>query len=72
VSQTSESENIGHCADFGYFLALLSFSSSCVICDIIIGGGSALLCAPAPGLTLEDIQATNKVLLRAGADIHGL
>lgn len=39
-----------------------------VLC-LISGGGSALLCAPAPGLTLEDKQAVTKLLHRSGADI---
>jgi hydroxypyruvate reductase len=36
---------------------------------LISGGGSALLCAPAPGLTLEDKQAVTGALLRSGAPI---
>jgi glycerate-2-kinase len=39
-----------------------------VLC-LISGGGSALLCAPAPGLTLEDKQAVTRLLHRSGADI---
>ncbi|MCW6510842.1 glycerate kinase type-2 family protein [Lichenifustis flavocetrariae] len=39
-----------------------------VIC-LVSGGGSALLAAPAPGLTLVDKQALNRALLRSGADI---
>ncbi|QET03322.1 glycerate kinase [Cupriavidus pauculus] len=39
-----------------------------VLC-LISGGGSALLAAPAPGLTLADKQAINKALLRSGANI---
>ncbi len=39
-----------------------------VIC-LISGGGSALLSAPAPGLTLSDKQAMNKALLKSGATI---
>lgn len=36
----------------------------------ISGGGSALFCAPHPGLSLEDIQQTNRVLLQSGLSIH--
>ncbi len=36
---------------------------------LISGGGSALLCAPAPGLTLADKQAVTGALLRSGAPI---
>ena len=39
-----------------------------VLC-LISGGGSALLAAPAPGLTLADKQAVNKALLKSGANI---
>lgn len=39
-----------------------------VLC-LISGGGSALLAAPAPGLTLEDKQAVNRSLLASGATI---
>lgn len=39
-----------------------------VLC-LISGGGSALLAAPAPGLTLEDKQAVSRTLLRSGATI---
>ena len=39
-----------------------------LIC-LISGGGSALLALPAPGVTLEDKQAMNKLLLRSGASI---
>ena len=40
-----------------------------IIC-VISGGGSALLVAPADGLTLEDKQAVTRLLLACGADIH--
>ncbi len=36
---------------------------------LLSGGGSALLAAPGPGLTLADKQAVNQVLLRSGATI---
>jgi glycerate 2-kinase len=39
-----------------------------VLC-LVSGGGSALLSAPADGLTLEDKQAVNKALLKSGAAI---
>ena len=39
-----------------------------VLC-LISGGGSALLAAPAPGLTLADKQTVNKALLKSGANI---
>ncbi|MBM3147102.1 MAG: glycerate kinase [Actinobacteria bacterium] len=39
-----------------------------LIC-LISGGGSALLAAPAAGVTLEDKQAVNRALLRSGAPI---
>lgn len=39
-----------------------------VIC-LLSGGGSALLCAPAPGVTLADKQAVTRTLLRSGATI---
>lgn len=37
---------------------------------LVSGGGSALLCAPAPGLTLDDKIATTKLLLSCGATIN--
>jgi hydroxypyruvate reductase len=40
-----------------------------VIC-LLSGGGSSLLCAPAPGITLEEKQARTSELLRSGAAIH--
>jgi len=40
-----------------------------VVLCLISGGGSALLSAPAPGITLEQKQAINKALLKSGATI---
>jgi hydroxypyruvate reductase len=40
-----------------------------VLC-LMSGGGSALLVAPAEGVTLEDKQAVTRLLLACGADIH--
>jgi len=40
-----------------------------LVIALISGGGSALLPAPGPGLTLEDEQEVNRVLLASGAPI---
>jgi hydroxypyruvate reductase len=43
------------------------------LCLVLIsGGGSALLPAPAPGVTLEEKQAVTRFLMHAGATIHEL
>lgn len=39
---------------------------------LLSGGASALLAAPRPGLTLDDIRATTTALLSSGATIHQL
>jgi hydroxypyruvate reductase len=44
---------------------------SLVLC-LISGGGSALLASPAEGVSLEDLQATTGLLLRAGTTINDL
>ena len=41
-----------------------------LVVALISGGGSALLAAPAPGLTLADKQAVNRALLASGASIE--
>ncbi|MDE2147654.1 MAG: glycerate kinase [Burkholderiales bacterium] len=40
-----------------------------LVIALVSGGGSALLAAPAPGLTLADEQALNRALLASGATI---
>jgi len=55
---------------------LLELAASLCEEDLLVvllsGGASALLAAPRPGLTLEDIRATTTALLKAGATIHQL
>lgn len=46
-------------------------ASTLVIC-LISGGGSALLVAPAPGVTLQEKQLLTDLLLKAGANITEL
>jgi len=41
-----------------------------LVIALLSGGGSALLVAPAPGLTLSDIQAMTAALLASGATIN--
>ena len=50
-------------------LAAAAGPQDLVLC-LISGGGSALLPLPGKGLTLEDKQAANRVLLSCGAAIH--
>jgi hydroxypyruvate reductase len=52
-------------------LARSATARDLVIC-LISGGASALLPAPAEGITLEDKQAITKLLLASGATIHEL
>jgi glycerate 2-kinase len=53
---------------------ILALAESAGADDLVIallsGGGSALLVAPAPGLTLADLQAMTDALLASGATIH--
>ena len=46
-----------------------SASKDQLIVGLFSGGGSALLCAPTPGLTLADKQKTNEILLASGMPI---
>ncbi|MDP6945387.1 MAG: glycerate-2-kinase family protein, partial [Myxococcota bacterium] len=39
---------------------------------LVSGGASAMVCAPAEGLTLDDIVHTTRLLMRDGVDIHAL
>lgn len=43
-----------------------------VVLLLISGGGSALACLPAPGITLQDIQTVTSGLLKSGASINEL
>jgi hydroxypyruvate reductase len=49
--------------------AVRGLSADDVVLGLISGGGSALLVAPLPGLTLTDKQAVNRALLKSGASI---
>ena len=49
--------------------AVAGLTSDDLVIALISGGGSALLVAPAEGLTLADKQAVNKALLQSGAGI---
>lgn len=51
---------------------LHDLSADDVVLCLISGGGSALLPAPAPGITLEHQQEVTSALLRAGANIREL
>ena len=50
-------------------IAANATSDDLIVC-VISGGGSALLPLPAPPITLEEKQATTKLLLACGANIH--
>ncbi|MGM0398374.1 MAG: glycerate kinase type-2 family protein [Halobacteriota archaeon] len=41
-----------------------------LVVGVITGGGSALMAAPATGLSLADLRETTNALLRSGATIH--
>src|SRR3984957_20436530 len=43
-----------------------------LVIALMSGGASALLAAPAPGLTLEDKQTVNRALLASGANISDM
>ncbi len=52
--------------------ALAALDDDEVVLALISGGGSALLEAPRPGVTLSDLAVTTDLLLRAGAPIDAL
>ncbi len=51
---------------------LKKVGSNDLVVSLVSGGGSALLCAPASGVSLADKQQLNKVLLNSGAPIHAM
>lgn len=53
-------------------LQLAELSEGDVVLALISGGGSALMEAPLPGVTLADVATTTDLLLRAGAPIQHL
>lgn len=59
----------GLAASDALFDAVAGLSADDLVIALISGGGSALLTAPADGLTLEDEVALNKSLLASGAPI---
>lgn len=50
-------------------LALDGVSADDLVVALISGGGSALMPAPIEGLTVEELETTTSLLLKAGADI---
>ncbi len=52
--------------------ALENLTADDLVVALISGGGSALLCAPAHGVSLADKQALNAALLKSGAPIHAM
>ena len=51
---------------------LRSLPRRALLLVLVSGGGSALFEVPAPGLSLEDVAETTKLLMGAGADIYEL
>ncbi|QMV03567.1 DUF4147 domain-containing protein [Devosia sp. D6-9] len=62
-------DNAGFLAARRLMEKLAGLSADDLVVALISGGGSALLPAPAPGLTFEDEQVVNQVLLASGAPI---
>lgn len=53
-------------------LALAQRAGDRALLVFLSGGASAMLCAPAEGITLEDKGQAARMLMNAGADIHDL
>jgi len=54
----------------GLFDLANSFTEKDLVIAGITGGSSALLASPAEGISLEDLQRVNEILLLSGADIY--
>ncbi len=54
------------------FQAVRGLGPDDLVVALIAGGGSALLAAPAPGLSLQDEVAVNRALLASGAPISAM
>jgi glycerate 2-kinase len=49
-----------------------NLSAEDIVLLLISGGGSALVCRPAEGITLQDMQTVTSMLLKSGASINEL
>jgi hydroxypyruvate reductase len=65
-------DEAGLAATDALFKAVSGLGPDDLVVALICGGGSALLAAPAAGLTLEDEVALNKALLASGAPIGAM
>ena len=65
-------DDAGMAASEALFQAVSGLGPDDLVVALICGGGSALLAAPAEGLTLEDEVALNKALLSSGAPIGAM
>jgi hydroxypyruvate reductase len=62
----------GLAASGALFAAVRGLTADDLVVALVCGGGSALLPAPAEGLTLEDEIAVNRALLASGAPISAM